>query len=1585
MNESHDMTDRDKLLGLFRFAQGLLAAKQGVLMRMQDTQLGYFPEMDIRDLPGIQVEPDDESWLRLERLRETQPPAVEPILSEWVDGRFDDPGKNPQFKSVIVREAEIEEVSELCEAGLLSMDDVHAIVDEADQENEDKVKIVLRLDRLDDLRSASEAWSAGPWEDWAREERPVRKSIGLYNRLFQLHNMMHGGVAATPPELVWGIGISRWQLGDRQIDMPLIEQLVDLEVQKGGVLCIRPRDVAPIVSLKPFLDADVSGSSDAQRYLQDRFRKISSSDDMAITPFDTTAWENLLDAAATRLSARARHITRENIREGAEIRSPSADLAIYSSWTIYGRPRSENLREQDLEMIRSKIDGAESDEALPKSLRGFVAPKTEDKLDADDDWGLGRTNFGNRAESIGEGTGSDGVQASDQAVANGAGHKTSGKPKDEKVYFFPLAYNEEQSKIIDRLEVEDVVTVTGPPGTGKTHSIANIISHFMATGRRVLVTARTAEAIAAVREKLPGDLASLVIASVASDREGAKQLEEAVQKLADDVVSLDVDNTREEVARLEADIVQADRDMRECDRKLSDIAGANLAPLTWNGVERTAMEMTDILTELAPTHDWMTDRPAGVPPARLDAIVERLRQGLPKVAGDVVYIGGKLPDPSELPTAADLLDAHKVELEYRNRPVEDFSEQPVMARDTADAEDVAAASYAAIDAARKTLEPIPDWERDLAATALRVRLTGKTMPAVFAVVEHSLRLLQDYDPGEIVYDAKADVRLQVIEAVDRARTGSRPLPLGASIFNRGLLAAFESIRLDGRAPEASVDWQRVYDALMLEDLRLEFEDLWNDGASAGLLPQLPDTTVEMTAMVRHAATRVAGLAEAVELVLPALESLNQLFPYGLDVDASLDALDFEPLLKALRANRKDPYVPPRALEQLESIADRDTRPIYKYIGVLRDAIGRDSVGEPDIIKARSAITTEFLRLDDLGETLSRIEDDLVAMREAGVPDWAAACLANPENAERILRHDWREAWDWAVMNGRVRRIIDLGNGDEWREKKSAHRKRRERQFEQLIRARTLLGLKRRLTGPVQTALMSFTNAIRRLGRGTGKSAVRWRKAVRAAAMQAAPAAPVWIMPEYKIAEQLPAELEDFDLIILDEASQSDITAIAALARGKKNLIVGDEKQVSPSAVGVPQNKIDVLRAEHLASLPNKNVIDENTSIFEIAMQMYPSTHLMLREHFRCAEPIIQFSMRFYNGRLIPLRVPKASDRFDPPLVDVFVKGGERQGKTNEAEAQFIVDEIAAIASDPLHTHRDIAVISLIGREQAELIERMLMEDRRIGTDGMERMGIVCGDSRTMQGQERSIVFLSMVAVPESSRVQRSQSDAQRFNVALSRARDRLYLVRSVSTHDLKSGDLKLEVLEHFADPMPEGRAVTGQGVLELCESGFERDVCTRLLDANYRVRSQVKVGPYSIDLVVEGADDRRLAIELDGDFWHGPEKWEQDMMRQSALERAGWTFWRVFGSQWMTEKDYWWRHLTQTMTAMGISPIGAGASEDVFTEFRLHDAIIGRDDSEAEQGHVEAEEGRGTVDERWTGMSTANTEYPRVGPDQPPG
>jgi hypothetical protein len=99
----------------------------------------------------------------------------------------------------------------------------------------------------------------------------------------------------------------------------------------------------------------------------------------------------------------------------------------------------------------------------------------------------------------------------------------------------------------------------------------------------------------------------------------------------------------------------------------------------------------------------------------------------------------------------------------------------------------------------------------------------------------------------------------------------------------------------------------------------------------------------------------------------------------------------------------------------------------------------------------------------------------------------------------------------------------------------------------------------------------------------------------------------------------------------------------------------------------------------------------------------------------------------------------------------------------------------------------------------------------------------------------------------------------------------MYLFRSVGEQSLKNlQDLRLKVIRHFKDPMPKTEHLVGE-LIDLCESGFERDVFTRLAGLGYCITPQVGVGSWRIDLVIEGENDRRLAIEPDGDKWHPAE------------------------------------------------------------------------------------------------------------------
>jgi very-short-patch-repair endonuclease len=365
--------------------------------------------------------------------------------------------------------------------------------------------------------------------------------------------------------------------------------------------------------------------------------------------------------------------------------------------------------------------------------------------------------------------------------------------------------------------------------------------------------------------------------------------------------------------------------------------------------------------------------------------------------------------------------------------------------------------------------------------------------------------------------------------------------------------------------------------------------------------------------------------------------------------------------------------------------------------------------------------------------------------------------------------------------------------------------------------------------------------------------------------------------------------------------------------------------------------------------------------------MFPDKLVMLKEHFRCVEPIIRFSMQFYPEPLIPLRVPSAHERLDPPLIDIYLPDGRRQGdKLNPREAEVIVSEIKKLVEDPLLARieaqdrwRTIGVISLIGAKQAALINRMLLE--ALGEELMTRHRIACGDSATFQGNERDIVYLSMIADPSSKQAQTAIQFEQRFNVALSRARDRLVLVRSVREEELKPEDLKARVIRHFRDPMTTASAPAGD-LGSMCDSDFEREVLRRLLDRGYRVTPQVGAMNYRIDLVVEGANGRRLAIECDGDQYHGPERWADDMRRQRILERVGWRFWRCWASSFILDPDGCMLDLFTTLERLGIQPGGAPHSQGNFTLHITLDGKFAKDQASGEPPANEASESDKTPD-----------------------
>ena len=189
----------------------------------------------------------------------------------------------------------------------------------------------------------------------------------------------------------------------------------------------------------------------------------------------------------------------------------------------------------------------------------------------------------------------------------------------------------------------------------------------------------------------------------------------------------------------------------------------------------------------------------------------------------------------------------------------------------------------------------------------------------------------------------------------------------------------------------------------------------------------------------------------------------------------------------------------------------------------------------------------------------------------------------------------------------------------------------------------------------------------------------------------------------------------------------------------------------------------------------------------------------------------------------------------------------------------------------------------------------------------------------------------------------------------------MYLVRSVELGHLSDADkLRRGLIGHFTTPFAQDEQRVDD-LRTLCESPFEREVYDELTARGYWVTPQVKVGQYRIDMVIEGDNDARLAVECDGDKYHGPDKWVDDMQRQRVLERAGWVFWRCFASSFLKRRQSMLGDLIKTLEARGVGPVGAeDARRSVHTEFRRYstpDATsILRQEPEQEGGPAELQE-----------------------------
>ena len=316
---------------------------------------------------------------------------------------------------------------------------------------------------------------------------------------------------------------------------------------------------------------------------------------------------------------------------------------------------------------------------------------------------------------------------------------------------------------------------------------------------------------------------------------------------------------------------------------------------------------------------------------------------------------------------------------------------------------------------------------------------------------------------------------------------------------------------------------------------------------------------------------------------------------------------------------------------------------------------------------------------------------------------------------------------------------------------------------------------------------------------------------------------------------------------------------------------------------------------------------------------------MLHEHFRCVPDIIGYSNKLsYDYKIKPLRDASTSV-ISPSVVNYRVDEGHREGrqKINVKEAETIVSLMMACMNQKEYEGMTFGVISLLGDEQAQKIQQKIFE--KVEPSIIEEHRVLCGNASHFQGDQRDVIFLSLVDNNEGdgplsiAGEGSEQSRKQRYNVAASRAKDQLWVVHSLDyTKDLKPGDLRRDLIEYAENPKAFARLA--EVISAKSESPFEEVVGKSLVAAGYHLVQQWEVGAYRIDMVVL-YKGRNVAVECDGELFHsGDEKVRADMERQAILERLGWRFIRIRGSEYYRYPEKTMERVFRELSDFGIYP-----------------------------------------------------------------
>jgi len=1472
-------------------------------------------------------------WLEVRKKRKPEFPTLPKELQDWIPQEFQ---RNPDAYV----HKKTDELLDLLNPQITVL--VEKQVSDPNGpggERHTLTETVSEEQRLEDHPEVEDAWLdylENRWEPWAQEMRLWQEIQDLYEKVDFMRRRIEE--AEERYELLMAVGLLQWRDSTgTTVKRHLLTAPAEISLDAGrGVLGVGP--AASFESFRVELD---------MLELQDRPHLEETDLESMLENLDVRAWDKKSVGEILRIIANKARSDNEVDEE---------------AWTPLDRA-NETFR---VLYAPALVLRERRPKAYEEMINKFVeATKTEPTFQITEPW--------NRFVSEGE---------LSNDPANGGSSVNSGLIGAADRLYFPLRMNDEQRRIAESLRRRPYVLVKGPPGTGKSHTIANLICHLLATGERVLVTAHAPKALTVLQDLLPSEIRNLCVTALGSTREDHRLLEDNVRGIlarknewkGEEWAKAEIERLEKELYRLEDEHAKVDRELRqwrEAETYSHTLPG---------GYQGTAARIAIQLESEREAYGWFPELPddenrCPLEPKDITFLAEvhptLTEEQLNELGRDIGTFS--LPEPREFAEVIEQINDAEGEAQAARL---ELADQQLSALSSFSDQDLAEC--------REFLDKLE--EQTTRATRALGRLTDEILKDLLAG--------QDARWDEFQREVD-DLCKSINEARERAGTDKDKIDIPPDVEEEKMLADAQrrlehfrkggwrgwgpfaprvvretryiekQCRVNGEAPRDQKLLDTLCGYIELRVLLRRFDEVWPE--TTGLNPD---------ANPRHAAREVVVLVEALSQLLELFKSSDQKGLHILPIDervtlaARNERTMWRRLIDAELAYRFAHQARQPLEEWRELIRGLANDSVHPCMADLAQAIeDRDPEKWGEAWTTRKRLRAEKDRVQQYQELLDKIRQACPKVAEM-----LESNQGNPAWEDRVRK--LQQAWDWAAAKAWLRKVTSPEIYERLADKSRRLQDKIQKKLEELAALKAWQAFFLRIDDQTEQNLTAWTKAVARIGKGTGKYAYRHRRTARQYLRACIPKMPAWIMPLHKLWETVDPTPGLFDTVIIDEASQAGIEALALLLLAKRIIVVGDDKQNSPEGVGVLEDDIARLTRDHLQEFLFSDEFRPDTSLYDHAERAFGNL-ISLREHFRCVPEIIRFSndLCYTDAPLIPLRQPPPNRL--PPLRAVYVKQGSCEGDgariTNRAEAEKVVETVQMCLNDEAYEGKTMGIIVLQGRAQAELIEKMLAE--KLEPKIREDRKLRCGVPATFQGDQRDVIFLSLVVAPNHNfRALTGLPDQRRFNVAMSRARDQVLLFHSVQLDDLRKDDLRWRLVNFFYKPgsieahyeeldrleYEAKRSLRQHGEQPPpYESWFEVDVALEILRRKYRLRPQVTVAGYRIDLVVEGLDNR-LAVECDGEAWHGPERFDYDRARQRQLERAGWTFVRIRESEFYTDRDSALRRIIDACDALGIRPIAEECDTDEESRATVPSAEglfpEGDEDQEGEErGDVEEE------------------------------